>query len=148
MWWPVCQASTRAALSWCSRIMTRWRRDPGAADNGSGVVTLLETMRALAAGPRPRNDVIALFDNAEEPGFVGSAALLRDRWMKDVRVVVNLDTAVQGPASINQTGPDNGWLVGILARSFTGGAWTSSAGGTYDYEPFRLAGIQGSGPGG
>jgi hypothetical protein len=117
---------------------------PGAADNGSGVVTLLETMRALVAGPKPRNDVIALFDDAEEQGFVGSAAFLQDRWMKEVRVVVNLDTAVQGPASINQTGPDNGWLVDVLARSSTGGAWTSSAGGgTYDYEPFRLAGIQG-----
>ena len=117
---------------------------PGAADNGSGVVTLLETMRALVAGPRPRNDVIALFDDAEEQVFVGSSAFLHDPWMKDVRVVVNLDTAVQGPASINQTGANNGWLLDVLARSFTGGAWTSSnGGGTYDYEPFRLAGIQG-----
>ena len=117
---------------------------PGAADNGSGVVTLLETMRALVAGPKPRNDVIALFDDAEESGFAGAYAFLQNRWMKDVRVVVNLDTAVQGPASINQTGPNNGWLVDILARSSTGGAWTSSVGGgTYDYEPFRLAGIQG-----
>jgi hypothetical protein len=109
------------------------------------VVTLLETMRALAAGPKPQNDVIALFDDAEEMGFIGSQAFVtQHQWMNDVRVVVCLDTAVHGPISINQTGPNNGWLVDVLARSFTGGMWTSTAGGgIYDYEPFRQAGIQG-----
>ena len=118
---------------------------PGAADNGTGVVTLLETMRALVTGPRPQNDVIALFDDAEEPGFIGSQAFVTQHpWMNDVRVVVCLDTAVHGPISINQTGPNNGWLVDALANSFTSGAWTSAAGGgIYDYEPFRQAGIQG-----
>ena len=118
---------------------------PGAADNGTGVVTLLETMRALVAGPKPQNDVIALFDDAEEMGFIGSQAFVTQHaWMSDVRVVLCLDTAVRGPISINQTGPNNGWLVDVLAQSFTGGAWTSVAGGgIYDYEPFRQAGIQG-----
>ena len=40
----------------------------GAADDGGGVVTLLETARALAAGLRPRNDVIFLFTDGEERG--------------------------------------------------------------------------------
>ena len=119
---------------------------PGAADNGTGVVTLLETTRALVAGPPPRNDVIVLFDDAEEIGFIGSQAFVTQHpWMSDVRVVVCLDTAVHGPISLNQTGAQNGWLVQVLARSFTGGVWTSTsgAGGVYDYEPFRLAGFQG-----
>ena len=109
------------------------------------MVTLLETMRALVAGPIPQNDVIALFDDAEEMGFIGSQAFATQHpWMSDVRVVVSLDTAVHGPISINQTGPNNGWLVDVLGHSFTGGAWTSTAGGgIYDYEPFRQAGIQG-----
>src|SRR5437879_1845379 len=34
---------------------------PGASDDGSGVVTLIETLRALKAGPPLKNDVVALF---------------------------------------------------------------------------------------
>ncbi len=119
---------------------------PGAADNGSGVAALLEIMRALASGPAPRNDVIALFDDSEERGpYAGTRAfVLGHPWMADVRVAISLDTAVRGPISTNETGPNNGWLVQALARAYTGGAWTSaSGGGGYDYTPFREAGIQG-----
>jgi hypothetical protein len=122
------------------------RAGPGAGDNGSGVAALLEVTRALAAGPRPANDMIALFDDSEEYGpFAGTRAFIRAHpWMADVRVAISLDTAVAGPISTNETGPDNGWLVQALARSYTGGAWASvSGGGGYDYGPFRDAGIQG-----
>ena len=34
---------------------------PGATDNGAGVAAVLETLRALKAGPALRNDVIFLF---------------------------------------------------------------------------------------
>jgi hypothetical protein len=120
---------------------------PGAADNGSGVAALLEVMRALTAGPAPRNDVIALFDDSEElpDPYTGTKAFVREHpWMADVRVAISLDTAVAGAISTNETGPNNGWLVQALARAYTGGAWTSfSGGGNYDYTPFRNAGIQG-----
>lgn len=122
------------------------RAGPGAGDNGSGVAALLEIMRALAAGPAPRNDVIALFDDSEEYGpYAGTRAFVREHsWMPDVRVAISLDTAVAGPISTNETGPNNGWLVQALARAHTGGAWTSiSGGGGYDYAPFRDAGVQG-----
>ncbi|HWH69441.1 MAG TPA: M20/M25/M40 family metallo-hydrolase, partial [Candidatus Sulfotelmatobacter sp.] len=122
---------------------------PGAADNGSGVAALLEAMRALAAGPAPRNDLIVLFDDGEEIGpggpFTGTRAFISEHpRMTDVKVAISLDTAVNGPISTNETGPDNGWMVQALARAFTGGAWTSlSGGGDYDYSRFREAGIQG-----
>ncbi len=120
---------------------------PGAADNGSGVAALLEIMRALAASPRLRNDVIGLFDDGEEPPdpFTGTKAFVREHpWMADVRLAISLDTAVRGFIATNETGPNNGWLVQALARVYTGGAWTSfSGGGGYDYTPFRQAGIQG-----
>jgi hypothetical protein len=119
---------------------------PGAGDNGSGVAALLEIMRALAAGPALRNDVIALFDDSEEYGpYAGTRAFVREHsWMPDVRVAISLDTAVAGPISTNETGPNNGWIVQALARAHTGGAWTSiSGGGGYDYAPFRDAGVQG-----
>jgi len=119
---------------------------PGAGDNGSGVAALLEIMRALAAGPALRNDVIALFDDSEERGpYAGTRAFVREHpWMADVRVAISLDTAVRGPIVTNETGPRNGWLVQALDRAYTGGVWTSlSGGGGYDYTPFREAGIQG-----
>ncbi|RPI33779.1 MAG: M28 family peptidase [Chloroflexota bacterium] len=118
---------------------------PGAGDNGSAVAALLEIMHALAAGPAPRNDVIALFDDGEEfPDiYAGTKAFVRVHpWMSDVRVAISIDTAVAGPISTNEAGPDNGWLVHALARSYTGGVWTSfSGGGNYNSTPFRNAGI-------
>jgi hypothetical protein len=120
---------------------------PGAADNGSGVATLLETMRALTSGPAPRNDIIALFDDGEElpDPYSGAKLFVREHpWMDEVRVAISLDTAVGGPITTNETGPKNGFLVGAMARAYTGGIWTSfSGGGNYDYTPFREAGIQG-----
>jgi acetylornithine deacetylase/succinyl-diaminopimelate desuccinylase-like protein len=41
---------------------------PGATDNGSGVASLLETLRALKAGPPLRNDVIFLFTDGRSGG--------------------------------------------------------------------------------
>ncbi|HEX5810230.1 MAG TPA: M28 family peptidase [Anaerolineales bacterium] len=118
----------------------------GAADNSSTVAALLEIMRSLSAGPAPRNDVIALFDDGEEEPdiFAGTKAFVREHsWMSDVRVAISIDTAVAGPISTNEVGPtDNGWLVQALARAYTGGAWTSfSGGGEYNSTPFRIAGI-------
>ena len=118
----------------------------GAGDNGSAVAALLEVVRALAAGPLPRNDVIALFDDGEEfPDiFAGTKAFVRSHpWMKDVRVAISIDTAVAGLISTNEVGPENnGWLVHVLARAYTGGAWTSfSGGGDYNSTPFRQAGL-------
>jgi len=119
---------------------------PGAADNGSGVAALLEITRALTAGPMLRNDIIVLFDDSEElpDPFTGTKAFVRKHpWMSDVRVAIGMDTAVRGFISINDTGPDNGWIVQALAQAYTGGVWTSlSGGGGYDTLPFRLANIR------
>lgn len=48
---------------------------PGAADNGSGVVLLLELLRTLQTGPQMQQDVIFLFSDGEEPGMIGAQAL-------------------------------------------------------------------------
>jgi len=51
---------------------------PGATDNGSSVATVLETLRALQAGPPLGNDVIVLFTDGEERGLLGYDHLDRD----------------------------------------------------------------------
>lgn len=120
------------------------RSSNGAGDNGSAVGALVEIMRALSAGPLPRNDIIALFDDGEElPGaFSGTYAFVGNHpWMSDVRVAISIDTAVAGSISVNEAGPNNGWLVDVLAKAYNGGAWTSfSGGGQYNSTPFREAG--------
>ncbi len=121
------------------------KNSPGAADNGSGAAVLLETARALSAGPPPANDIILLFDDGEElpDAFTGSKAFVREHPLMDrVKVAVSIDTASSGPISICETGRENGWIVRVLAGIYTNGAWTSfSGGGGYDSTPFRNAGV-------
>lgn len=86
---------------------------PGAADNGSGVATLLETARALRSGPPLRNDVIFLFTDGEERGLLGARAFLQgDSWAFAAGVVLNFDSAgSSSPLLMYETSPANGLLV-------------------------------------
>ena len=92
---------------------------PGATDNGSGVGTLLETLRALTAGPPLPNDVIFLFTDGEERGLIGARAFVdRHRWADDVGVVLNLDTRGNtGPALLLETNDEGGWVVEEFAKA-------------------------------
>jgi Zn-dependent M28 family amino/carboxypeptidase len=55
-------------------------------------VTVLETMRALRAGPPLRNNVIAAFTDGEEVGDLGAAAFMQThRWANDVRLALNFE---------------------------------------------------------
>ena len=58
---------------------------PGASDDGSAVAAMLETLRALRAGERLKNDVIFLFTDAEEVGLMGARAFINEHpWAKDI----------------------------------------------------------------
>src|ERR687894_2768552 len=46
-------------------------RAPGAADDGAGVATILEIVRAITSGSPPRNDIDIVFTDAEEPWLLG-----------------------------------------------------------------------------
>lgn len=83
----------------------------GAADDGSGVATLLETARALRAGQRLRHDVIFLFTDAEEIGLHGARAFMSNHpWSSEVAVAINIDArGHHGPVYMFQTGEQNGW---------------------------------------
>ncbi|MFE6862594.1 M28 family metallopeptidase [Nocardia sp. NPDC057668] len=72
---------------------------PGANDNATGVVAVLELARRLRAAPFPDTDVVVLFPGGEEAGNLGMVA-----WMKQARaalepektLVVNLDSLGSG----------------------------------------------------
>ena len=63
----------------------------GASDAGSGVVTILEGLRAfLATDKPPKNDLIILISDAEELGLLGADAFVNHHpWAKDVGLVLN-----------------------------------------------------------
>jgi hypothetical protein len=86
---------------------------PGASDAGSGVVTVLETLRATLAGSPLRNDLIVVFADAEEEQMLGAAAFNDQHvWAQDVRMAVNFEAAgASGPAFLYATGDDNRWVV-------------------------------------
>jgi hypothetical protein len=107
---------------------------PGAGDDGSGVAALLETLRALRAGPPLANDVIFLFTDGEEDGLLGASAFLAEHpWAHDVRVAVNFEA--RGNAGVSQmfeTSSGNGQLVAALAN-----AAPHPAGSSLTYEIYK-----------
>ena len=80
---------------------------PAASDDGSGMAVLLETLRALRAGPPLEHDVITLFTDGEEVGLLGAAAFVREhRWAHDVAATLNFDArGTTGRAFMFETGP-------------------------------------------
>jgi hypothetical protein len=92
---------------------------PGATDDGSGVVTLLETLRALRSSTPPRNDVVFVFTDGEELGTVGVQGFVDEHpWAKEISVALNLDAGGScGPASISETKRHHEWLVREIAKA-------------------------------
>lgn len=81
---------------------------PGAADDGTSVAALLEIARILSTGPRPRHQVLLLFDEGEEGGLMGAEAFAAsDPLRSQVGAVVNMDARGDSGASrlFEMTGP-------------------------------------------
>lgn len=94
------------------------RNGPGAGDNATGAAVLLEAARALQAGSALKNDIVILFDDGEEPGYLGGYAFAREQsMMPGIRLVVGLDTAAWGPVVLLQTTPNNGMLIRGYAQA-------------------------------
>ena len=91
---------------------------PGAADDGSGVAAILESVRAVHAGPALKNDLIVLFTDGEEAGLLGAEAFSNAHpGLKDVGLVINFEArGNQGPSMLFETSPGNSLLVEAVAR--------------------------------
>jgi len=92
---------------------------PGASDDASGVAVVLETLRALKAGPLLDRDVIVVFDDGEENGFHGSRLFVDEHpWASETGVVLNFDAhGNSGPSIMFATSEGNGWLVRQYAQA-------------------------------
>jgi hypothetical protein len=111
---------------------------PGAADDGSGVAILLETIRALKArGLRGEHPVIALFTDGEEPGLLGAAAYLRDPAARaKIGAVINVEArGNQGPSYLFQTSAGDAALIDLYAGGVSQYATSSLYGEIYKYLP-------------
>jgi hypothetical protein len=107
---------------------------PGASDDGSGIATILETMRALKAGPPLQNDVILLATDGEELGLLGAQAFMAEHTLaKDVGVVLNFEArGTSGASMLFETSSGNEWLLGQLAA-----AAPQPVGSSYMYEFYK-----------
>ncbi len=112
-------------------------RGPGAADDASGVATILETIRALKARGPLRNTIGVLITDGEEmPGvLLGSHTFVRDRpdFVKRLRLVVNLEArGNHGPVLMFETGSGNRGLIECFSR-----ACPLPAAGSFSEEIYR-----------
>ena len=92
---------------------------PGAGDDGAGVAALLETLRALRAGPTLRNDILFVITDGEEDGLLGASAFVAENpAAQDVRVAVNFEARGNaGESQMFETSAGNGRLVQIFAQA-------------------------------
>ncbi|MFD0969696.1 M28 family peptidase [Plantactinospora endophytica] len=92
---------------------------PGGNDDGAGTSALLEVARALTAGPRPRNDVVLVFTDAEEACLCGASAFAADHPLAaEGGVVLNLEArGSTGPVIMFETSLRNAGLVGVFGRA-------------------------------
>jgi hypothetical protein len=88
---------------------------PGVGDDLAGVATVLEVARILKTGPPPRNPVIFLLDDGEEPGLLGAEAFAESPAGSEVGAVVNLEgRGTAGPSFMFETSGEDGWMVPLF----------------------------------
>ncbi len=93
----------------------------GASDAGSGVATILESVRAFINNKTPhKNDIIILFSDAEELGLNGAALFVTEhKWAKEVGLVLNFEArGSSGPSyMLMETNGGNAGLVKEFAAA-------------------------------
>ncbi|MES2804755.1 MAG: M28 family peptidase [Bacteroidota bacterium] len=93
----------------------------GASDAGSGVATILESVRAFLYSKTPhKNDIIILFSDAEELGLNGAALFVtKHHWAKEIGLVLNFEArGSSGPSyMLMETNKGNAGLVKEFAAA-------------------------------
>ncbi|MCL5247564.1 M28 family peptidase [Cellulophaga sp. 20_2_10] len=87
----------------------------GASDAGSGVATILESVRAyLQKGKTPENDIIILLSDGEELGLNGAKLFVNKHpWAKNIGLVLNFEARGSGGPSymLIETNQGNSRLI-------------------------------------
>lgn len=92
---------------------------PGANDDGTAVAAMLETLRALKAGPSLKNDVVFLFSDGEEMGLLGAQAVVEDpKAVQAIGLVFNFEARGSGgPSLMYETSDGNQGLIEEFAKA-------------------------------
>ncbi len=107
---------------------------PGAADDGAGVATILETLRVVSIAKTPRErDLVVLLSDGEEIGLFGAREFFaRHPFAEQISTVLNFEArGSRGPALMFQTSDGNADLIRLLADV------PSPAGYSYAHEIYK-----------
>jgi hypothetical protein len=106
---------------------------PGAGDDGAGVAALIETARALKAGPPLPHDVWLLVNDGEEIDLLGAEAFVREPQFARVAHVVNVEArGTEGASLLIETQRGNAAVIESVSR-----ALRDPAGSSLDYEIYK-----------
>ncbi|XP_050073122.1 endoplasmic reticulum metallopeptidase 1-like [Anopheles maculipalpis] len=89
-------------------------QSPGAGDDGTMSVIMLEVLRKMSQNPHPYNHgIVFVFNGCEENTLQGSHAFVtHHRWFDKVRTFINMDVAANGGRDIMfQAGPKYSFLM-------------------------------------
>lgn len=91
---------------------------PGAADAGSGVAAILETVRVLTETGPLKNDIIILLSDGEEIGLLGAQAFVQEHpWAQEVDLVLNFEArGSSGPSVMFEMSEQNERLAAEFAK--------------------------------
>ncbi len=102
----------------------------GAADDGSGVATLLEVGRSLRVHP-PERPMILLFADGEELGLLGAELFVR-RERAPIRAAINVEArGTSGPSLLFETRGGSLRFAPAIARALDRPVTSSLSGGVY-----------------
>ena len=92
---------------------------PGAADDGAGIAAMLETIRALKAGQKLKNDVVFLMSDLEEIGLLGAEAYVNQKMnAEDIGILLNFESRGNTGVSFTfEVSDQNGWLMQQFAQA-------------------------------
>lgn len=110
-------APTKAFLLEAHYDSVSW--GPGAMDDGAGVASMLEVLRALKAGPPLRNDIVCAFTDGEESGLYGAVSFRDDNPLaREIGLMLNMEArGTRGPAYLFETSEGNGWLIPHIVKA-------------------------------
>ncbi|EDM75642.1 peptidase, M20/M25/M40 family protein [Plesiocystis pacifica SIR-1] len=90
---------------------------PGIGDDGSGVGIVIESARAILAGPPLRDDLVLLIDDGEETGLFGAQAFVDQHPLApSVDAVVNVEArGSRGVSRMFETKGPSAWMIDAYA---------------------------------
>lgn len=109
---------------------------PGANDATVSVASLLETARAIQAGPPPQNDIWILLTDGEERGLLGAEVFFRDPQHREIGMIANFEArGSKGSSFMFQTSDSNGRIIEEYARAVSNPVSNSLLGDLYKQLP-------------